>query len=121
MLYVWAINLIPAALIVSAWILNYTRPASLPRSRRMLFGFGLTANTLGVILLIGFLTVSLADPSYVGHVSVWGGRLLIASFLMAIVSFALTCTGNGTQRVLAVLSSLTLVVLLYVGGLATSI
>jgi hypothetical protein len=121
MLYVWAINLIPAALIVSARIFNYIRPASLPRSRRVLFGCGLAANTLGAILLIGFLAVSFADPSHVGHVNVWGGRLLIASFLMAIVSFALTCTGKGAQRVLAVSSSLTLVVLLSVGGLATSI
>ena len=121
MLYVWAINLIPAALIVFAWVFNYIRPTRLPRGRRILFGVGLAANTLAVILLIGFLTVNFADPSYVGHVNVWGGRLLIVSFLMAIVSFVLTCTGKGIQRVLAVSSSLTLVVLLYVGGLATSI
>src|SRR5277367_5976810 len=121
MLYVWAINLIPAALIVSAWIFNYLRPASLPKSRRFLFGCGLAANTLGAILLIGFLTISFADPSYVGHVNVWSGRVFIASFLMAIASFALACTGKGAPRVLAVSSSLTLVVLLYVGGLATSI
>jgi hypothetical protein len=121
MLYVWAINLIPAALIASAWFFHYIRLVTLPKSRRILFGCGLATSTFGAILLISFLMVSFADPSYVGHVNVWGGRLLIAGFLMAIVSFSLTCTGKGAQRVLAVSSSLTLVVLLYVGGLATSI
>jgi hypothetical protein len=87
----------------------------------MLFGCGLVSSTFGAILLISFLMVSFADPSRVGHVNVWGGRLLITGFLMAIVSFSLTFAGKGPQRVLAASSSLTLIVLLYVGGLATSI
>jgi lysylphosphatidylglycerol synthetase-like protein (DUF2156 family) len=121
MLYVWAINLIPAVLIASAWFFRYTRASSLPNRRRILFGCGLATSTLGVILLISFLVVSFADPSHVGHVNVWGGRLLIAGFLIAIAGFFLTCTGRGAQRVLAVSSNLALMVLLYVGGLATSI
>jgi hypothetical protein len=107
MLYVWAINLIPAALIASAWFFHYNRLVTLPKSRRILFGCGLATSTFGAILLISFLMVSFADPSYVGHVNVWGGRLLITGFLMAIVGFSLTCTGKGAQRVLAVSSSLT--------------
>jgi hypothetical protein len=108
-------------LIVSAWFCHYTRPVTLPKSRRILFGCGLVSSTLGAILLISFLMVSFADPSHVGYVNAWGGRLLITGFLTAIVSFSLTFTGRGAQRVLAASSSLTLVVLLYVGGLATSI
>jgi hypothetical protein len=37
------------------------------------------------------------------------------------MSFSLAFTGKGAQRVLAASSSLTLFVLLYIGGLATSI
>jgi hypothetical protein len=121
MLYVWAINLIPAALIASAWFFHYTRPVTLPKSRLILFGCGLASSTLGAILLISFLMVNFADPSHVGHVNVWGGRLWIAGSLAAILSFPLSCSGRGAQRVLALSSSLTIVVLLYVGGLATSI
>ena len=121
MLYVWAINLIPAALIASTWSFHYTRPVALPKSRRVLFGCGLVSSTFGAKVLIGFLVVNFVDLSHLGHVNVWGGRLWIAGAAMAIVSFPLSCTGKGAQRVLAVSSSLTLVVLLYVGGLATSI
>jgi hypothetical protein len=121
MLYVWAINLIPAALIASAWFFHYVRPVTLPKARRISFGCGLASSTLGAILLISFLMVNFADPSHVGHVNVWGGRLWIAGSLAAILSFPLSCSGRGAQRVLALSSSLTIVVLLYVGGLATSI
>jgi hypothetical protein len=121
MLYVWTINLIPPALIASAWFLHYAKPVSLPESRLILFGCGLASSILGAILLIGFLMVTFADPSHVGHVNVWGGRLWIAGSVAAILSFPLSCTGRGAQRVLALSSSLTIVVLLYVGGLATSI
>jgi hypothetical protein len=121
MLYVLAINLIPAALIASALFFHYTRPVAFPKSKRVLFGCGLVSGTFGAILLISFLMVSFVDPSHLGHVNVWGGRLWIAGASMAIVSFPLSCTGKGAQRLLAVSSSLTLVVLLYVGGLATSI
>ena len=121
MLYLWAINLIPTVLIVSAWFRHHTRPVTLSKNRRVLFGCGLVSRAFGAILLISFLMVSFADPSHVGHVNVWGGRLLMTGFLMAIVSFPLTFTGEGSQRVLAASSSLTLLVLLYIGGLATSI
>jgi hypothetical protein len=121
MLYVWAVNLVPAALIASAWFFNYARPLALPKSRLVLFGCGLASGTLGAILLISFLMVNFADPSHVGHVNVWGGRLWIAGSVAAILSFPLSCTGKGTQRVLALSSSLTIVVLLYIGALATSI
>jgi hypothetical protein len=121
MLYVWAINLIPAALIASAWFFHYAGPVTLPKSRQILFGCGLASSTLGAILLISFLMVNFVDPSHVGHVNEWGGRLWIAGSVAAILSFPLSCTGRGAQRVLALSSSLTIVVLLYVGGLATSI
>jgi hypothetical protein len=75
----------------------------------------------GAILLIIYLMVSLADPSDVGHVNELGGKLLMTGFLIAIVSVCLTFTGKGVQRVLAASSSLALLVLLYIGGLATSI
>jgi hypothetical protein len=64
MLYVWAINLIPAALIASAWFFHYTRPVTLPKSRQILFGCGLASSNLGAILLIVFLMVNFADPSH---------------------------------------------------------
>jgi hypothetical protein len=121
MLYVLGINLIPAALIASALFLHYTKPFALPLGRRVLFGCGLVSGTFGAILLISFLMVNFVDPSHLRHVNVWGGRLWIAGAAMAIVSFPLSCTGKGAQRWLAVSNSLALVVLLYVGGLATSI
>jgi hypothetical protein len=121
MLYLWAINLIPVALIVSAWYCHYTRPVTLSKTRRVLFGYGLVSSAFGAILLISFLVVSFADPSHVGHVNVWGGRLLMTGFLVTIVSFFLTFAGRGAQRALAVSSSLTLLILLYIGGLASSI
>jgi hypothetical protein len=121
MLYVWTINLIPAALIASAWFFHYSRPVTLPKSRRILFGCGLALSTLAATLLISFLVVSFLDPSHVGHVNVWGGRLWIAGSLAAILSLPLSCIGRGAQRVLCSLSSLAIIVLLYVGGLATSI
>jgi hypothetical protein len=121
MLYVLPINLIPAALIASALFFHYTRPVALPQGKRVLFGCGLVSGTFGAILLISFLMVNFVDPSHIGHVNVWGGRLWIAGAAMVIVSFPLSSTGKGAQRLLAVSNSLTLVVLLYVGGLATSI
>jgi hypothetical protein len=121
MLYVLAVNLIPAVLIASALFFHYTRPVALLKSKQVLFGCGLVSGTLGAILLISFLTINFVDPSHIGHVNMWGGRVWIAAALMAIVSFPLSCMGKGAQRLLAVFSSLTLVVLLYVGGLATSI
>jgi hypothetical protein len=121
MLYLWAINLIPAALIAAAGFCHHTRPVTLSKRRRILFGCGLASSALGAILLISFLIVSFADPSHVGHVNAWGGRLLMTGFLMAILSLPLTFSGKGAQRLLAASSSATLFVFLYVGGLATSI
>jgi hypothetical protein len=121
MLYVWAVNLIPAALIASAWFFHYARPVTLPKSGLILFGCGLASSTLGAILLISFLMVNFAEPSHVGHVNVGEGRRWIAGSVAAILRFPLSCTGRGAPRVLALSSSLTIVVLLYVGGLATSI
>jgi hypothetical protein len=121
MFYVWAINLIPAALIIAAWVCHYVRPVPLSKSRRILFGCGLVTNTVGAILLISFLIVNFADPSHVGHVNVLGGRLLIIGFLVALLSFALAFIGKGAERVLSALSGTALIVLFYIGGLATSI
>jgi hypothetical protein len=121
MLYLWAINLIPVALIVAAWFCHYTRPVTLSKSRRTLFGCGLVTSAFGTMLLISFLGVNFADPSHVGHLNVWGGRLLMTGFLVAILSLLLSFTGKGLQRVLSASSCATLIVLLYIGGLATSI
>ena len=121
MLYLWAINLIPIMLIAAALFCHFTRPVTLSKVRRILFGCGFVISAFGGMLLISFLLVSLADPSYVGHVNAWGGRLLVVGFVAAVVSLFLAFTGKGAQRVLAASSSATLVVLLYIGGLATSI
>ena len=121
MLYIWAINLVPAGLVIAAWFCHCTRPVILSKSRRLLFGCGLVSSSLGAILLISFLIVSFVDPSHVGHVNVWGGRLWMAGMLTAILSLILAFTGRGTQRLLASFGSVALFVLLYVGGLATSI
>jgi hypothetical protein len=119
--YVLGINLIPMALLAIALFFHCTKPVALPKSKRALFGLGIVSGIFGAVLLIGFLTISFVDPSHVGYVNVWGGRVWIAAASMAIVSFPLSCMGKGPQRLLAVFSSLTLVILLYVGGLATSI
>jgi len=121
MFYVWAINLIPMALIGVALACQHTRPIALSKGRRVLFGCGLTTNTIGSALLISFLIVNFADPSQVGHVNIWDGRLLIAGFLTALVSLALAFSGKGIARALSVLSSTALIVLFYIDGLATSI
>ena len=65
--------------------------------------------------------VNIADPSHVGHVNVWDGRLLIAGFSTALVSVALSSTGRGIARALSASSSFALIVLFYIDGLATSI
>jgi lysylphosphatidylglycerol synthetase-like protein (DUF2156 family) len=121
MFYVWAINLIPVALIGAALACQHARPITLSRGRRVLFGCGLTTSIIGSALLISFLAVNFADPSRVGHVNIWDGRLLIAGFLTALVSLALAFSGKGISRALSALSSIALIVLFYIDGLATSI
>jgi hypothetical protein len=121
MLYFWVVNIIPAVLIVAALVCHYTRPVVLSRSRSVLFGCGLLTGTIGSILLTSFLMVNIADPSHVGHVNVWDGRLLIAGFSTALVSVALSSTGRGIARALSASSSFALIVLFYIDGLATSI
>ena len=121
MFYVWAINLIPVALIGAALVCQHTRPITLSKGRRVLFVCGLTTNTIGSALLISFLTVNFADPSHVGHVNIWDGRLLISGFFTALVSLTLAFSGKGMVRALSALSSTALIVLFYIDGLATSI
>jgi hypothetical protein len=50
-----------------------------------------------------------------------GRQTVDERLLDGLLSLPLTFTGKGAQRLLAASSSLTLFVLLYVGGLATSI
>jgi lysylphosphatidylglycerol synthetase-like protein (DUF2156 family) len=121
MFYFWAVNLIPLALISGAWVCRYTNPITLSKGRRILFLFGLITSTIGSALLISFLMVSIADPSQVGHVNIWDGRLLISGFLTALAGLALAFNGKGIERVLSALSSIALIVLFYIDGLATSI
>ena len=121
MLYFWAVNLIPLALIIGAWIRQYTRPMALSKRRQILFILGLITSTVGSVVLISFLMVNVADPSHVGHVNVWDGRLWISGFVAALTGLALALTGKGTVRMLSALSSVALIVLLYIDGLATSI
>ncbi|MGB6933691.1 MAG: hypothetical protein WBD91_13010 [Acidobacteriaceae bacterium] len=108
-------------MIVAAWVCYYSTPVTLSKGRRIPFGCGLVAGVIGSILLISFLIVSFADPSHVGHVNVWDGRLMMSGFLVAFVSLSLALTGKGVPRLLSALSSIALLVLLYIGGLATSI
>jgi hypothetical protein len=121
MFYFWAVNFIPLALIIGAWVRQYARPIALSKSRQILFIFGLITSTIGSAVLISFLIVNVTDPSHVGHVNVWDGRLWISGFVTALAGLALAFTGKGIVRVLSALSSVALIVLLYIDGLATSI
>jgi hypothetical protein len=121
MSFVLAVNLIPIVLMAAALLLQRNKPVPVLKRKRIMFECGIAFGTIGAVLLIGFLAINFIDPSHVGHVNAWGGRVWIAATSMAIVSLPLSCMGSGPQRLLAVAGTLVLVVLLYVGGLATSI
>ncbi len=117
----WLLNLLPALLTLAAWVHRHRKPSALSNQRRILFGAGLVVGGLGAVILVSFVILNIADPSRVGHVNVWDGRLLIAGFSAALVGLALALTGRGLERVLSFLSGTALAVLMYVNGLATSI
>jgi hypothetical protein len=117
----WLLNLLPALLTLAAWVRRHRKPSVLSNQRRILFGAGLVVGGLGAVILVSFVILNIADPSRVGHVNVWDGRLLIAGFSAALVGLALALTGRGLERVLSFLSGTALAVLMYVNGLATSI
>ena len=117
----WLLNLIPALLTLAAWVCRRRRPSALSNQRQILFSAGLMVGGLGSMILLSFDILNIADPSRVGHVNVWDGRLLIAGSSAALVGLALAVTGRGLERVLSLLSGTALAVLMYVNGLATSI
>jgi hypothetical protein len=117
----WLLNLLPALLALAAWVCRHRKPRAISNQRRTLFGAGLLVGGLGAVILVSFVILNIADPSRVGHVNVWDGRLLIAGFAAALVDVALAVTGRGLERVLSLLSGIALAVLMYVNGLATSI
>lgn len=121
MLYLLSLNLIPSVLIVAALFLHFRHTIVLPKRRRLSFRSGLVSGTFAAVLLILFVLVSVSDPSRIGHVNVWGGRVLVAGFLMSFVSLPLVLAGGKIERVFATLSVLSSILLLYIAGLASSL
>jgi hypothetical protein len=77
--------------------------------------------TIASILLLVFLRVSFLNPSSVEHVNVTAGEILMTAFLVAFISIPLAWAGRNAERGLATACGLSLIVLLYMAGLATSI
>jgi hypothetical protein len=117
----WLLNLLPALLTLAAWVRRQRKPSAISNQRRIMFAAGLMVDALGAVILVSFISLNIADPSRVGHVNVWDGRLWIAGFAAALVGLALAATGRGLERVLSLLGGTALAVLMYVNGLATSI
>ena len=76
----WFLNLLPALLTLAAWIRRHRNPSAISNQRRILFGAGLLIGVLGSLILVSFVILNIADPSRVGNVNVWDGRLSIAGF-----------------------------------------
>jgi hypothetical protein len=87
----------------------------------VLFVCGLMTGTIASILLLVFLRVSFLNPSSVEHVNVTAGEILMTAFLVAFISIPLAWAGRNAERGLATACGLSLIVLLYMAGLATSI
>ena len=121
MLPILTLNLIPTALITLAWVFYSRRRIVLPRIRRILFACGLVLGTIASILLLVFLRMIFLHPSSVGHVNERAGGVLLVAVLVAFISTPLAWTGRNAERLLATVCGLSLIVLLYLAGLATSI
>jgi hypothetical protein len=89
--------------------------------RRVLFVCGLATCAIASVLLLVFLRMIFLHPSSIGHVNERAGHVLMVAFLVAFVGMLLAFAGRGKERFFAIACGLSLTVLLYVAGLATSI
>jgi hypothetical protein len=121
MLVVLALNLTPAVTITLAWVFYWRSTVILRPISKVLFPCGLVLGTAASVLLLVWLRSITLHPSSIRNVNDQAGGLLIAGLLVAVVSEPLSWFGKGAARVLAAMCGLSLIVLFYMGGLATSI
>jgi hypothetical protein len=121
MLPVIALNLIPSVLITLAWVFYWRSTVILRPFSKVLFPCGLLLGTIASVLLLVWLRSITLHPSSIRNVNGQAGDLLIEGLLVAVVSEPLSWFGKGPERVLVAACGLSLIVLFYVGGMATSI
>jgi hypothetical protein len=120
MLLIVVVNLIPLAAVVIAWLLELRRSNVTGRLRRIAFRTGLGIASVGALLLLGFVLYSLTvHKGWEGH-DFAAHAFWIPSAAAAIVSLPLSLFGRELPRLMGIGSSLSLLVLLYYAGLATS-
>jgi hypothetical protein len=115
------LNLVPAPLIALAWVCYLRRRTNLSVIRKVLFICGLLTGTIASVLLLVFLRMIILHPSSVGHVNERAGTVLLVAFVLALIGTLLAFSGRGKERFFTIACGVSLTVLLYEAGMATSI
>jgi hypothetical protein len=85
------------------------------------FRAGLIATTIGSLLLPGFWLYGFVTQGGPSALKFADAAFWLPSVGLALLSVPLSCFGIGVARVLTLLAGVSLVVMLYIAGLATSI
>ena len=120
MLSLVSVNFLPLVVSVLAWWTELRRNTGLKTSRTILFRSALTAVTLGSLLLVAFVLYLFTahtgrQPHDFASHAFW-----VPSALLALLTLPFALFGKGASRLVAVGSSLSLIVMLYLVGLGTS-
>jgi hypothetical protein len=117
----WTVlNSIPLVASLIAWLAERKGPKSAVKVRSIGFHAGLGASTVGSIFLLIFSLHAMLNHNGMVGDDYAARRLWIPSAILAISAFVLSFLGSKLARLLGIASSLSLLTMLYLVGLATS-
>ena len=111
------LNSIPLVASLVAWLAERKEPRSASKVRSIGFRAGLGASTIGSILLLIFSLHAMLNHNGMVGDDPAARRLWVPSALLAVSAFVLSLLGSKLARLFGIVSSLSLLTMLYIVGL----